>query len=143
MRLMSDEEPEPGEVGFTSVVSMSVQPSPLKPQLPVDGGWWGRRRGEEEKISLRTSIPSLRRREERTRLQVTADGDGVSGSLGFNAGKRGGYVRDGGGKRTVGGVVAPGGEDVPALDESGLHMGQHGEDSSAPCRNLPFRSRSC
>ena len=34
MRLMSDEEPEPGEVGFTSVVSMSVQPSPLKPQLP-------------------------------------------------------------------------------------------------------------
>ena len=81
IRLMSEEEPEPGEVGFTSVVSMSVQPSPLKPQLPVDGGWWGRRRGEEEKISLRTSIPSLRRREERTRLQVTADGDGVSDSL--------------------------------------------------------------
>ena len=29
-------------------------------------------------------------------------------------------VRDGCGERTVGGVVAPGGEDVPALDESGL-----------------------
>ena len=38
MRLRSDEEPEPGEVGLTSVVSMSVQRSPLKPQLPVDGG---------------------------------------------------------------------------------------------------------
>ena len=34
MRLMSVEEPEPGAVGFTSVVSMSVQPSPLKPHLP-------------------------------------------------------------------------------------------------------------
>ena len=31
---MSVEEPEPGAVGFTSVVSMSVQPSPLKPQWP-------------------------------------------------------------------------------------------------------------
>lgn len=28
-------EPLPGEVGLTSVVSMSVHPSPLKPQLPV------------------------------------------------------------------------------------------------------------
>ena len=35
MRLMSETEPEPGEVGLTSVVSMSVQPSPLEPQLPV------------------------------------------------------------------------------------------------------------
>ena len=61
----------------------------------------------------------------------------------FNAGKRGGYVRDGGGKRTVGGVVTPGGEDVPALDQSGLHMGEYGDDLSASCRDLPFRSRSC
>ena len=35
MRLMSETEPEPGEVGLTSVVSMSVQLSPLTPQLPV------------------------------------------------------------------------------------------------------------
>ena len=34
MRLMSVEEPEPGAVGFTSVVSTSVQPSPLNPHLP-------------------------------------------------------------------------------------------------------------
>ncbi len=34
MRLMSVEEPEPGAVGFTRVVSTSVQPSPLKPHLP-------------------------------------------------------------------------------------------------------------
>ena len=34
MRLMSVEEPEPGAVGLTSVVSMSVQPSPLKPHFP-------------------------------------------------------------------------------------------------------------
>ena len=80
--LMSMREPVllPSEM-FSSVVSMSVQPSPLKPQLPVDG-WWGRRRGEEEKISLRAGIlPSLRRRWERTCLQVTADGDGVGDSL--------------------------------------------------------------
>ena len=37
MRLMSVEEPEPGEVGFTSVVSISVQPSPLSPQPPMRG----------------------------------------------------------------------------------------------------------
>ena len=50
MRLMSVEEPEPGEVGFTSVVSMSVQPSPLKPQWPGsrDGCW---ERGVEGEIS--------------------------------------------------------------------------------------------
>ena len=47
MRLMSVEEPEPGEVGFTSVVSMSVQPSPLKPQPP---GCWGRRRMRGRKV---------------------------------------------------------------------------------------------
>ena len=35
MRLMSVDEPEPGAVGFTSVVSMSVQPSPLKPHFPI------------------------------------------------------------------------------------------------------------
>ena len=34
MRLMSEMEPKPGEVGLTSVVSMSVQPSPLKPHFP-------------------------------------------------------------------------------------------------------------
>jgi len=28
-------EPLPGDVGFTRVVSMSVQPSPLRPQEPV------------------------------------------------------------------------------------------------------------
>ena len=52
-------------------------------------------------------------------------------------------VRDGCGERTVGGVVAPGGEDVPALDESGLHIGEHVDGSGAPCRNLRFRSHSC
>ena len=46
MRLMSEEEPEPGEVGFTSVVSMSVQPSPLKPQWPGScGRCWEREEG--------------------------------------------------------------------------------------------------
>ncbi len=55
IRLMSDEEPEPGEVGFLSVVSMSVQPSPLKPQLPVGRGCWGRcreRGASREEFSL-------------------------------------------------------------------------------------------
>ena len=34
IKLMSVEEPEPGLVGFTRVVSTSVQPSPFKPQPP-------------------------------------------------------------------------------------------------------------
>lgn len=33
---MSVLDPLPGLVGFRKVVSMSVHPSPLKPQLPVD-----------------------------------------------------------------------------------------------------------
>ena len=38
IKLMSVEEPEPGtELGFTSVVSTSVQPSPLKPHWPGVG----------------------------------------------------------------------------------------------------------
>lgn len=32
---MSVLDPPPGEVGFFKVVSMSVQPSPLSPQLPI------------------------------------------------------------------------------------------------------------
>jgi hypothetical protein len=33
---MSVLDPEPSVVGFTRVVSTRVQPSPLKPQLPVE-----------------------------------------------------------------------------------------------------------
>lgn len=36
MRLMSVDEPLPGAVGLTRVISMSVQPSPLKPHEPSD-----------------------------------------------------------------------------------------------------------
>ena len=35
IRLMSDEEPAFPGATFSSVVSMSVPPSPLKPQLPA------------------------------------------------------------------------------------------------------------
>jgi len=35
MRVMSVLEPDPGLVGLTKVVSIIVQPSPLKPQLPT------------------------------------------------------------------------------------------------------------
>ena len=37
IKLMSVEEPAPGLVGFLSVVSMRVQPSPFSPQLPDCG----------------------------------------------------------------------------------------------------------
>ena len=36
MREISVLEPEPGVVGFLRVVSMSVQPSPLSPQPPIE-----------------------------------------------------------------------------------------------------------
>ena len=38
-------EPDPGEVGFCKVVSTSVHPSPLSPQLPVTAVSNGRRTG--------------------------------------------------------------------------------------------------
>ena len=40
MRLISEKDPDPGTFGFTSVVSMSVQLSPLTPQLPAWRGEW-------------------------------------------------------------------------------------------------------
>ena len=110
MRLMSVEEPAFPGATFTSVVSMSVQPSPLKPQFP---GWIGERR----------SVAGLGRAAwcssswGRTRLQIA--GDRISDRhRGF---KFDIDLRDGGDERAVGDEVIPSGKDVRALDEGGLH----------------------